>query len=677
MRAFGTQGILDGQETGQRAVDGQIEQRTPHTGLGIDLRFQGRKVDALVALDVVAAAHTHGLAVQGGGDAVGHHIFHLGVLLFVLQPFFLGAADHGPGHRMGEVLLKAGREAQDLVPLMACGGDDLHYAGAGIGEGARLVEDHGIGFGKGLQETAALDDHAVAGAFAHGGQHGQRGGEAQGAGIVHQQHGCRLHGIAGDEPDKARQGEGEGHGHVGHALELALDAGLEGLGFFDEAHHLLEAGAVAHVGGADDEVPLLHHRARIDGSALAAGHAQRLAGHAGLVDHGLAVLDDAVHRDGTTVTDHDQIAFTHISERHAGLHTIGQHPDGVHVEGQALGQAVHGAAARPVFQGLAQPQQQGQHRDGTEIAPQQGNPDGRGIQHVNIEFALKERGEALSQKGKGPHDTAGHAQLERQERTDEEEAQQGTETVGPHLVFFMGRQAAAGSVPFEAAFQFLGQGGQDTAVVEGAGILGGQGAEHILPGLRMPVEHEDAGHARVDPHTFHAVDGIQGVGQDLGLYLCHGAAGTRTQPSGPVGAAQFMNQKKAHARAPSSGLGIGSFGLALVSGLAGFGRQVFHIFLDGFHLAHDGVFHVHAAAHQVGGQGFEIELAAGDGNGAHDAQRQTTQEKETVFQTVVHACASVCTGKRIQRAIRAMFWHGPDSKKRMVRRREASWRRRR
>ena len=438
---------------------------------------------------------------------------------------------------MGKVLLKAGRKAQDLVPLMTGGGDDLHHMGAGIGQGARLVEDHGIGFGKGLQEAAPLDDHAVARAFAHGGQHGQRGGKTQGAGVVHQQHGGRLHGVAGDEPHKARQREGEGHGHVGHAFELALDAGLEGLGLFDEAHHLLEAGAVAHVGGADDEVSLLHHRARVDGSALAAGHAQGLAGHAGLIDHGLAVFDDAVHRDGTAVADHDQIPFAHIRERHAGLHAIGQYPDGIHIKGQALGQAVHGTAARPVFQGLAQPQQQGQHGDGTEVAPQQGDPDGRGIQHVHIELALEERGEALSQKGKGPHDAAGHAQLERQERTDEEEAHQGAETVGPHLVLFMGRQAAAGSVTFKAAFQFLGQGGQDAAVIEGARVLGGQGAEHVLPGLRMPVEHEDAGHARIDPHAFHAVDGIQGVGQDLGLCLRHGAAGTRTQPSGPVGAA--------------------------------------------------------------------------------------------------------------------------------------------
>ena len=109
--------------------------------------------------------------------------------------------------------------------------------------------------------------------------------------------------------------------------------------------------------------------------------------------------------------------------------------------------------------------------------------------------------------------------------------------MGSHLVLFMGRQAAAGSVTFKAAFQFLGQGGQDAAVIEGARVLGGQGAEHVLPGLRMPVEHEDAGHARIDPHAFHAVDGIQGVGQDLGLCLRHGAAGTRTQPSGPVGAA--------------------------------------------------------------------------------------------------------------------------------------------
>lgn len=104
------------QEPGQLAVDGQIEQRASHPGLGVDLRLQGRKVDAFVALDVVAATHTHGLAVQGGGDAVGHHIFHLGVLFLMLQAFFLRAADNGAGHRMGEVFLKAGRKAQDPRP---------------------------------------------------------------------------------------------------------------------------------------------------------------------------------------------------------------------------------------------------------------------------------------------------------------------------------------------------------------------------------------------------------------------------------------------------------------------------------------------------------------------------------------------------------------------------------
>ena len=54
LRAFGTQGVLDGQEPGQLAVDGQIEQRASHPGLGVDLRLQGRKVDAFVAFDVVA-----------------------------------------------------------------------------------------------------------------------------------------------------------------------------------------------------------------------------------------------------------------------------------------------------------------------------------------------------------------------------------------------------------------------------------------------------------------------------------------------------------------------------------------------------------------------------------------------------------------------------------------------
>ena len=41
--------------------------------------------------------------------------------------------------------------------LLAVEGHDLDHRGAGVGEGAGLVEDDGVGLGHGLQELAALD----------------------------------------------------------------------------------------------------------------------------------------------------------------------------------------------------------------------------------------------------------------------------------------------------------------------------------------------------------------------------------------------------------------------------------------------------------------------------------------------------------------------------------------
>ena len=98
-------------------------------GLLADSFSKGRKVNAFVVLNVVAASHAHFFAVQGRGHAVRHHVFHMGVLFGMLEAFFIGLANNGAGHGMGKMLLKAGHDAQHFIPLKSLGRNNLNQIG--------------------------------------------------------------------------------------------------------------------------------------------------------------------------------------------------------------------------------------------------------------------------------------------------------------------------------------------------------------------------------------------------------------------------------------------------------------------------------------------------------------------------------------------------------------------
>ena len=100
----------------------------------------------------------------------------------------LGLLHHGVGHGMGEVLLQTGSQPQHFGFLFATEGHHLSHPGAGVGQGAGLVENDGVGGSHRLQELAALDGDMGPSRLPHGREDGQRHSQFQGAGEVHHQH---------------------------------------------------------------------------------------------------------------------------------------------------------------------------------------------------------------------------------------------------------------------------------------------------------------------------------------------------------------------------------------------------------------------------------------------------------------------------------------------------------
>jgi hypothetical protein len=75
----------------------------------------------------------------------------------------LGGGDDGPGERVLAVGLDAAGEAQHLVVVDPVGAGDADDGVLALGEGAGLVEQHGVDRAAGLEGEAVLDEDAVAG----------------------------------------------------------------------------------------------------------------------------------------------------------------------------------------------------------------------------------------------------------------------------------------------------------------------------------------------------------------------------------------------------------------------------------------------------------------------------------------------------------------------------------
>ena len=97
---------------------------------------------------------------------------------------------------MREMLLKTGRDAQHLVPVLAVEGHDLRNARARQGQRAGLIEDDRVGLTELFQEFSALDGDFPPSGLAHRGKDAQRHRKLQGAGEIDHQHRDCAGGIA-------------------------------------------------------------------------------------------------------------------------------------------------------------------------------------------------------------------------------------------------------------------------------------------------------------------------------------------------------------------------------------------------------------------------------------------------------------------------------------------------
>ena len=189
--------------------------------------------------------------LDGRSDAVRHDVLDGGMALAVLEPALTGSVNHGARHRMREMLLQAGRKAQDLVLTPAIGGEHAGKTRLCLGERAGLIKHNGVGLGKRLKVLGALDHDAHLGSIAHGSHDGNGTREFECARVV--DHQCRrgLDKAARGKRDQTRKQEVPRNDLVGEVFHVRLALGLERVGRLHERDDraqlgLRRVGAHAH-----------------------------------------------------------------------------------------------------------------------------------------------------------------------------------------------------------------------------------------------------------------------------------------------------------------------------------------------------------------------------------------------------------------------------------------------
>ena len=328
----------------------------------------------------------------------------------------LGLLHHGVGHGMGEVLLQTGSQPQHFGFLFATEGHHLSHPGAGVGQGAGLVENDGVGGSHRLQELAALDGDMGPSRLPHGREDGQRHGQFQGAGEVHHQHRQSPCHIAGKSKTQQAPYKGIGHQLVRQIGSLALSLRLHLLRLLNHVNDLVIAALTGGLLHLQHTLALLHHGAGIDCASGALGHRDRLTGEGRLIDGDLPLQHQAVHGDDAAGADDYRIPRLDLG--HGDQHfALGRaQPDPVHIQRHAPGQIRHGFLSCPLLQQLAHLQQKHDHSGGSEVPSAGRNGNRQGIQQLHLDAAAQQAAQSSPHKGDHVPENAGNPQWRREKQ---------------------------------------------------------------------------------------------------------------------------------------------------------------------------------------------------------------------------------------------------------------------
>ncbi len=147
------QRIGDADNGRELAADGEVQVRICRVEGVKALLFALGDGAGLVLKDEMRRADDDLFAVHRARNAVRDDVLHLGVHFLVRQTAVLRGADDGVRHRVREVLLEAGSDAQHFVRLAAAERDDVRNDRAGVGQRAGLVKDDGVRLGQRLRGT--------------------------------------------------------------------------------------------------------------------------------------------------------------------------------------------------------------------------------------------------------------------------------------------------------------------------------------------------------------------------------------------------------------------------------------------------------------------------------------------------------------------------------------------
>ena len=353
-------------------------------------------------------------------------IIDLRMHFLMIQIFLSGRRDDSFCHRMGEMFLQTGCNAQHFVFFPAAEYDNVPYGRSRLCQRSRLIEHDRLRLGDGFQIFSALDGNMAGIGLPYGGQDGDGHRQLKRAGKVHHQNSQRFCDIAGKEPHQTGAGQSIRNEPVRQTLGFAFHTRFQPFRLLDHRHDFLVARGARGGADRDSQFSFLQDSAGIHISVRRLVNRQRFTCHRGLVDHSLSGCDDAVKRNDISHMHDHFISRADVGSGYQNLLLSFSvcipllQPHSADIQRHASGQVSHRFFMCPFLEDLTDPQQEHDRSRCIEIAPQQRNSYGGGIESLHFQFSAFQAADSPENITGGFHRNDGCSYRIRQEKFSSE-----------------------------------------------------------------------------------------------------------------------------------------------------------------------------------------------------------------------------------------------------------------